>query len=117
MPRYNVMSIAKAALENIVRYLAVDLGPQGIRVNTLSPGPIKTLAASGVPGFRMMLSRSQQINPSRELVTQEDVGNVAVFMASDWSKQITGETVHIDGGYHTLGFFETFDNTLTDSQE
>jgi len=107
MPRYNVMAIAKAALENIVRYLAVDLGPQGVRVNTLSPGPIKTLAAAGVPGFRMMLNYSEKVTPLREQVTQEDVGNVATFLASDWGKQITGETIHIDGGYHTLGLTAT----------
>ena len=103
VPRYNVMAVAKAALENIVRYLAADLGPQGIRVNALSPGPIKTLAAAGVPGFRMMLNYSEKVTPLRSQVTQEDVGNVAVFLASDWGRQITGETVYIDGGYHILG--------------
>jgi len=103
LPRYNVMAIAKAALENIVRYLAVDLGPQGIRVNTLSPGPIKTLAAAGVPGFRTMLKYSEKIAPMRQQITQEDVGNVAAFLASDASRNITGETIFIDGGFHTLG--------------
>lgn len=107
MPRYNVMAVAKAALENIVRYLAADLGPQGIRVNALSPGPIKTLAAAGVPGFRMMLNYSEKVTPLRSQVTQEDVGNVAVFLASDWGRQVTGETVHIDGGYHVLGLTMT----------
>lgn len=107
MPRYNVMAIAKAALENIVRYLAADLGPQGIRVNALSPGPIKTLAAAGVPGFRTMLSYSEKVAPLRDLVSQEDVGNVAAFLASDWGKQITGETIYIDGGYHILGLTAT----------
>jgi len=110
VPRYNVMAIAKAALENIVRYLAVDLGPQGIRVNTLSPGPIKTLAAAGVPGFRTMLKYSERVSPSRSLVTQDDVGNVAAFLASDWSKQVSGETLYIDGGYHTLGITATEDD-------
>jgi enoyl-[acyl-carrier protein] reductase I len=103
MPRYNVMAIAKAALENIVRYLAADLGPQGIRVNALSPGPIKTLAASGVPGFRTMLHYSEKVAPMRSLATQEDVGNVAAFLGSSWGAQITGETIFIDGGYHVLG--------------
>jgi len=103
MPRYNVMAIAKSALENIVRYLAADLGPQGIRVNALSPGPIKTLAAAGVPGFRLMLRYAEKIAPLREGVTQEDVGNVAAFLASDGGKMITGETIYIDGGYHVLG--------------
>lgn len=107
MPRYNVMAIAKAALENIVRYLAADLGPEGIRVNTLSPGPIKTLAAAGVPGFRTMLKYSEKVSPLRSLVTQEDVGNVAVFLASDAGRQITGETLYIDGGYHILGLTVT----------
>ncbi len=107
MPRYNVMAIAKAALENIVRYLAVDLGPQGIRVNTLSPGPIKTLAAAGVPGFRTMLKYSEKVTPLREQVTQEDVGNVAAFLASDAARQISGETLYIDGGYHVLGITAT----------
>ena len=103
VPRYNVMAIAKAALENIVRYLAADLGPQGVRVNALSPGPIKTLAAAGVPGFRTMLKYSERITPLRSQITQEDVGNVAVFLASDWGRQVTGETIYIDGGYHILG--------------
>lgn len=103
MPRYNVMAIAKSALESIVRYLAVDLGPQGVRVNALSPGPIKTLAAAGVPGFRTMLNYADKIAPLRTQVTQEDVGNVAAFLASDWGKLITGETIYIDGGYHVLG--------------
>lgn len=107
MPRYNVMAIAKAALENIVRYLAADLGPQGIRVNTLSPGPIKTLAAAGVPGFRTMLNYSEKVSPMRQLVTQDDVGNAAAFLASDWAKQITGETLYIDGGYNILGLTAT----------
>jgi enoyl-[acyl-carrier protein] reductase I len=103
MPRYNVMAVAKAALENIVRYLAADLGPEGIRVNAISPGPIKTLAASGVPGFRMMLRYSEKISPLRSLTSQEDVGNVAAFLASDAGRQITGETIYVDGGYHVLG--------------
>jgi enoyl-[acyl-carrier protein] reductase I len=103
LPHYNVMSIAKAALESIVRYLAVDLGPKGIRVNALSPGPIKTLAAAGVPGFRAMMHYSEKVSPMRSQITQEDVGNVAAFMASDWGNQVTGETLYIDGGYHVLG--------------
>ena len=107
MPRYNVMAIAKAALENIVRYLEVDLGPQSIRVNALSPGPIKTLAAAGVPGFRTMLKYSEKVTPLREGVTQDDVGNVAAFLASDAGRQISGETLYIDGGYHVLGLTAT----------
>jgi enoyl-[acyl-carrier protein] reductase I len=110
MPRYNVMAIAKAALENIVRYLAVDLGPQGIRVNALSPGPIRTLAAAGVPGFKLMYKYSEKVTPLRAQVTQEDVGNVAAFLASDAASQITGETIYIDGGYHALGITATFED-------
>jgi enoyl-[acyl-carrier protein] reductase I len=109
MPRYNVMAIAKSALEGIVRYLAADLGPQGIRVNALSPGPIKTLAAAGVPGFRTMLNYADKIAPMRSQITQEDVGNVAAFLASDWGKMVTGETIYIDGGYHVLGLTVTED--------
>jgi enoyl-[acyl-carrier protein] reductase I len=107
MPSYNVMAIAKAALENIVRNLAVDLGPQGVRVNALSPGPIRTLAAAGVPGFRNMLKFSDKVTPTRQQVTQDDVGNLAVFLASDAARQINGETIYIDGGYHVLGLTAT----------
>ncbi len=110
MPRYNVMAIAKSALEAIVRYLAVDLGPQKIRVNAISPGPIRTLAAAGVPGFRMMLKYADKVTPTRELATQEDVGNLAAFLASDGAAQINGETIYLDGGYHVLGI------TLTDDE-
>jgi len=109
VPRYNSMAIAKAALENIVRYLAVDMGPQGIRVNALSPGPIKTLAAAGVPGFRLMLKHSEKVTPLRSLVSQEDVGNVAVFLASAAGAQITAETIYIDGGFHALGLTVSLD--------
>lgn len=107
MPRYNVMAIAKAALENIVRYLAVDLGPEGVRVNALSPGPIKTLAAAGVPGIRTMLNYSERVSPLRKLVTKEDVGSVAAFLASEGGAMITGETIYIDGGYSVLGLTAT----------
>jgi enoyl-[acyl-carrier protein] reductase I len=109
-PKYNAMAIAKAALENIVRYLAVDLGPEGIRVNALSPGPIKTLAAAGVPGFRTMLKYSEEVTPLRESVTQEDVGNVAAFLASDAGRMISGEVIFIDGGFHTLGITARFED-------
>jgi enoyl-[acyl-carrier protein] reductase I len=109
MPRYNVMAIAKAALENIVRYLAVDLGPQGVRVNTLSPGPIRTLAAAGVPGFKVMYKYAEKVAPMRTPITQEDVGNVAAFLASDASRQITGEMIYIDGGFNVLGITATIE--------
>jgi enoyl-[acyl-carrier protein] reductase I len=116
MPRYHVMAVAKAALENTVRYLAADLGPEGIRVNAISPGPIKTLAASGVPGFRMMLRYSEQVSPLRSLTTQEDVGNLAAFLASDAGRQITGETIYVDGGYHILGLTTSMED-LESAQE
>jgi enoyl-[acyl-carrier protein] reductase I len=107
MPKYNVMAIAKAALEAITRYLANDLGPKGIRVNAISAGPIKTLAAAGVPGIRMMLKYSQKTSPLRKLVSQEEVGNVALWLASDLSSAVTGEVVHVDAGYNILGLTAT----------
>ncbi len=103
MPKYHVMAVAKAALETITRYLANDLGPKGIRVNAISAGPIKTLAAAGVPGFRMMLKYSEKAAPLRRLVTQEDVGNTALWLASDLSRNVTGEVIHVDAGYNILG--------------
>ncbi len=103
MPKYNVMAIAKAALEAITRYLAADLGPKGIRVNTISAGPIKTLAAAGVPGIRAMLKFSEKSSPLRTLVTQEEVGDTALYLASDLSRKVTGETIHVDAGYNILG--------------
>ena len=103
MPRYHVMAIAKAALEAITRYLANDLGPQGIRVNAISAGPIKTLAAAGVPGFRTMLRYSEQAAPLRRAVSADDVGNTALWLASDLGSAVTGEVVHVDAGYNILG--------------
>jgi len=103
MPDYNVMSIAKAALESITRYLAVDLGEQRIRVNAISAGPIKTLAAAGIPGFRNLLRHFDKVAPLGELVTIEQVGQAALFLASDMSQMVTGEVLHVDAGYHTLG--------------
>lgn len=103
MPRYNVMAVAKAALECSVRYLASELGPDGIRVNAISAGPIKTLAAAGVSGFRMMLKYSEEAAPLRRQVTQEDVGNTALWLASDLGSGVTGETIYVDAGYNILG--------------
>lgn len=103
MPKYHVMAVAKAALETITRYLANDMGPQGIRVNTISAGPIKTLAAAGVPGIRTMLKYSEKAAPLRRLVSQEQVGDTALYLASDLSRNVTGETIHVDAGYHILG--------------
>jgi enoyl-[acyl-carrier protein] reductase I len=103
IPSYNVMGLAKASLEANVRFLAADLGPQGIRVNGISAGPIKTLAAAGVAGFRKMLSRVAEASPMRRNVSIEDVGNAAAFLASDLAAGITGEILYVDGGYHNVG--------------
>jgi enoyl-[acyl-carrier protein] reductase I len=102
-PRYNVMGVAKAALEACVRYLAADLGPKGIRVNAISAGPIKTLAASGVGGFKKILTYSEQASPLRTLITTEDVGNTALWLLSDWSRGVTGEIVYVDAGWNIMG--------------
>ena len=103
IPGYNVMGLAKASLEATVRFLAADLGPTGTRVNAISAGPIKTLAAAGIPGFRKMLHHVAAANPLRRNVTQEDVGNAAAFLCSDLAAGITGEVLYVDGGYHTVG--------------
>ena len=103
IPGYNVMGVAKASLEANVRFLAADLGPDGIRVNAISAGPIKTLAAAGIAGFRKMLGRVAAVNPIRRNVTQEDVGNAAAFLCSDLAAGITGEVLYVDGGYNTVG--------------
>jgi len=103
IPGYNVMGLAKASLEANVRFLAADLGPQGIRVNGISAGPIKTLAAAGIPGFRKMLTRVAEIAPMRRNVTLEDVGNAAAFLCSDLAAGITGEILYVDGGFSTVG--------------
>ena len=102
-PHYNVMGVAKAALEASTRYLAYDLGPQKIRVNAISAGPIRTLAAAGVGGFRDMYKHFADISPMRENVTIEDVGNAAVFLASNLSARITGEVLYVDSGFNTIG--------------
>jgi enoyl-[acyl-carrier protein] reductase I len=103
VPGYNVMGLAKASLEANVRFLAADLGPEGIRVNGISAGPIKTLAAAGIPGFRKMLSRVAEIAPLRRNVTLEDVGNAAAFLCSDLAAGITGEILYVDSGYSSVG--------------
>ncbi len=102
-PHYNVMGVAKAALEASTRYLAYDFGPQQIRVNAISAGPIRTLAAAGVSGFRDMYKYFADIAPLRENVTIEDVGNAAVFLASDLSRHITGEVLYVDSGFNIVG--------------
>lgn len=103
MPHYNVMGVAKAALEASVRYLAADLGPQNIRVNAISAGPIKTLAASGIGDFRYILRWNEYNSPLRRTVTPEDVGDSAVYFLSDLSRGATGEIHHVDAGYHVVG--------------
>lgn len=102
---YNVMGVAKAALEASTRYLAYDLGEKGIRVNCISAGPIKTLAASGISGFRDLLSQVEEKAPLKKNVTQEDVGGTAVYLASDLSKAVTGQVIYVDSGLSILGGF------------
>lgn len=109
MPHYNVMGVAKAALESCVRYLAHDLGPQGIRVNAISAGPIKTLAASGVAGFRKMLHYHETVSPLRTAITQEEVGKTALYLCSDLARTVTGEIVYVDAGWHILGMTVPFE--------
>jgi enoyl-[acyl-carrier protein] reductase I len=103
VPQYNVMGAAKASLEANVRYLAVDLGPENIRVNAISAGPIKTLAAAGIKGFRAMLSATERAAPLKRNVTIEEVGNAAAFLCSDLASGITGEIMYVDGGYNIIG--------------
>ena len=103
VPNYNVMALAKASLESCVRYLASELGPQNIRVNAISAGPIKTLAAAGIAGFRKMLGRVAEVAPLRRNVTLEDVGNAAAFLCSDLANGITGEITYVDAGFSTVG--------------
>jgi len=103
MPHYNVMGVAKAALEASVRYLAADLGEQAIRVNAISAGPIKTLAASGIGDFRYILRWNEANAPLRRSVTIEEVGETAVYLLSPMSRGVTGEVLHVDAGYHVVG--------------
>lgn len=103
MPNYNVMGLAKASLEANVRYMASSLGPDGIRVNSISAGPIKTLAAAGISDFRNMLNHVEKNTPLRRNVTIEDVGNSAAFLCSDLAAGITGENIYVDCGYNTIG--------------
>ena len=103
VPNYNVMGLAKASLEAAVRYLAAGLGGDNIRVNAISAGPIKTLAAVGISGFRDMLSYVERNAPLGRNVTIEEVGNVGAFLCSDLARAITGEVIHVDSGYHLLG--------------
>jgi enoyl-[acyl-carrier protein] reductase I len=99
---YNVMGVAKAALEASVRYLANDLGPRGVRVNAISAGPIRTLAASGISGFRSLHKSFAGVAPLRRNVTIDDVGKTAIWLASDWSSAVTGEVIYVDAGFHNI---------------
>jgi enoyl-[acyl-carrier protein] reductase I len=103
MPHYNVMGVAKAALEASVRYMAADLGPKNIRVNAISAGPIKTLAASGIGDFRYILKWNEYNSPLRRTVTTEEVGDSGFYLLSDLSRGVTGEILHVDSGYHIVG--------------
>jgi enoyl-[acyl-carrier protein] reductase I len=99
---YNIMGVAKAALESAVRYLAAELGPKGIRVHAISPGPLATRAASGIPEFDRLLDSAKQKAPARRLVSIDDVGLATAFLAHDAARLITGETLYVDGGYHII---------------
>ena len=106
-PFYNVMGVAKAALESAVRYLANDLGPQGIRVNAISPGPMKTLAGAAIGGARKTFRTTEANSPMRANATLESVGGTAVYLASDYGQCTTGEIIYVDGGYHVLGMAQS----------
>jgi enoyl-[acyl-carrier protein] reductase I len=100
---YNVMGVAKAALEASVRYLAADLGPEGVRVNAISAGPVRTLAAAGIAGFKKLYGSFAEVAPLRSNITPEDVGKTAIWLASDLSSAVTGEVVYVDGGFNVMG--------------
>lgn len=109
VPNYNIQGVAKAALEASVRYLAADLGPQGVRVNAISAGPIRTLAASAVSGIRDMIKAQQEIAPLRRKITIEDVGNTAIWLCSNLSSGVTGEIIYVDAGAHIVANAPTGD--------
>ncbi|MFN4319681.1 MAG: enoyl-ACP reductase [Aquificaceae bacterium] len=105
VPHYNVMGIAKAALECTVRYLAYDIAKHGHRINAISAGPIKTLAAYSITGFHLLMEHTIKVNPFGRAITIEEVGDAAVFLCSPWARAITGEVIHVDNGYHIMGVF------------
>ncbi len=119
MPHYNVMGVAKAALETSVQYLAADLGPDNIRVNAISAGPMRTLAAAGISDFRYMLRWNEVNSPLRRNTTQEDVGGTALYLLSDLASGVTGELIHVDSGYHVVGMkaVDAPDLTIEKSQK
>lgn len=102
VPGYNVMGVAKSALESIVRYLAWDMGPDNVRVNALSAGPVRTLAARGIPGFGDMVDNAIERSPLRRAIDADEVADAAVFLCSDMARAVTGETLHVDAGYHAM---------------
>ncbi|MGB1377008.1 MAG: enoyl-ACP reductase FabI, partial [Miltoncostaeaceae bacterium] len=102
VPGYNVMGVAKSALESIVRYLAWDMGPDNVRVNALSAGPVRTLAARGIPGFGDMVDNAIERSPLRRPIDADEVADAAVFLCSDMARAVTGETLHVDAGYHAM---------------
>jgi enoyl-[acyl-carrier protein] reductase I len=106
VPHYNVMGVAKAALEASTRYLAADLGPRNVRVNAISAGPIKTLSAGGIAGFRRMLTYTAERTPLRRNIDSAEVGKTALWLCSDLASGVTGEIVYVDAGYHILGMPE-----------
>ncbi len=106
VPHYNVMGIAKAALESAVRYLAFDLGKMGHRINAISAGPVKTLAARAISGFHLLIKHTMEVSPLGRGIDIMDVGNAAVFLCSDWARNITGEVLHVDAGYHVMGVMD-----------
>ncbi len=111
VPHYNVMGIAKAALESTVRYLAYDIAKHGHRINAISAGPVKTLAAFSITGFHLLMEHTSKVNPFGRPITIEDVGDTAVYLCSDWAKGVTGEVIHVDNGYHIMGVFDKEDST------
>lgn len=116
MPGYNVMGLAKASLEANVRYLAQSVGGKGIRVNGISAGPVRTLAAAGIKNFKKMLSYFEKVAPLGRVVTIEEIGNTAAFLSSDLASGITGEITYVDGGFNTVGISEQFVNSDTDTE-
>ena len=103
VPGYNVMGVAKSALESMVRYLAWDLGDSAIRVNAISAGPVRTLAARSIPGFMDMAGKAAERSPLRRPITADEVAGAAVFLASPWSSGVTGHVLYVDAGYHAIG--------------
>ena len=117
LPNYNVMGLAKASLESSVRYLASSLGKDGIRVNAISAGPIRTLAASGIGSFRKMLDITQKVSPLQRNINQMEVGNAALFLLSPWASGITGEILFVDAGFNTVGLSSELMELVTDSTD